>query len=79
MVKTLCFHCRGHGLHPWSKKFHTPQSAVKKKKNKNILLLPRGEGRKGKYWGKVLVNTTIRYKISHKDILYNMGNIANIL
>ena len=54
-------------------------SKCSEKKKKNILLLPRGEGRKGKYWGKVLVNTTVRYKISHKDILYNMGNIATIL
>ena len=32
VVKTPRFHCRGNGLDPWLGKFHTPQSAAKKKK-----------------------------------------------
>ena len=33
----------------------------------------------GHYRSRGLRSTTIRYKISYKDILYNTGNIANIL
>ena len=49
VVKTPCFHCKGHGFHPWSKKFHAPQSAVKKKKN--ILVLPERRGKEGAILG----------------------------
>ena len=30
VVKTLCFHCSGHGFYPWSGKFCMPHSAEKK-------------------------------------------------
>ena len=33
---------------------------------------------KGQYRGRGLRVLYIRYKISYKDILYKMGNIANI-
>ena len=38
MVKTLCFHCRGHGFHPWSGELrsHIPCCIVKTKKKKKI-------------------------------------------
>ena len=29
VVKTLCFHCSGHGFYPWSGKFCMPHSAAK--------------------------------------------------
>ena len=32
VVKTLCFHCSGHGFYPWSGKFCMPHSAAKKNK-----------------------------------------------
>ena len=32
VVKTPCFHCRGHGLDPLLGKFCTPHSVAKKKK-----------------------------------------------
>ena len=39
-----------------------------------------GEGRReGQYRDGDSEIQTIMYKTSHKDILYNMGNIANIL
>ena len=39
-----------------------------------------GEGcEEQQYRGRGLRDITIRYKISCKDILYNTGNIANIL
>ena len=39
-----------------------------------------GEGRgQGQYKGGGVRDTNFRYKISYKGILYNPGNIANIL
>ena len=32
VVKTPCFHCRGHGFDPWPGKFHMPGSGQKRKK-----------------------------------------------
>ena len=40
--------------------------------------LAEKEGRRGKIEGDQDMQT-IRYKISYKDILYNMGNVANTL
>ena len=36
VLKTPCFHCRGHGLDPWSRELrsHMPHSAAKKKKKR---------------------------------------------
>ena len=36
MLKTLCFHCRGHGFDPWLGKFCRPQGAANKKREKKI-------------------------------------------
>ena len=32
VVKTLCFHCRERGLHPWLGTFHMPRGGAKRKK-----------------------------------------------
>ena len=46
----------------------------------NKLVVTSGEGMgKGPYRGRRLRGTNYRYKISYKDMLSNMGNIANIL
>ena len=37
VVKTLCFHCRGHGFDPWSGKFHMPCGATKKLKKRTLI------------------------------------------
>ena len=35
VVKTLCFHCRGHGFDPWlGNRFHMSHDVVKKIKKK---------------------------------------------
>ena len=34
MLKTLCFHCRGHGFDPWLGKFCRLQGAANKKKKR---------------------------------------------
>ena len=33
VVKTFCFHCRGHGFQPWLGKFCVPRGVAKKKKS----------------------------------------------
>ena len=46
VVKILCFHCRGHGFHPWLGKFHVLNSVAKKRKRKLQLSLENlGESR----------------------------------
>ena len=34
MVKTLCFHCRGHGFDPWSVNYDPLSFAVRPKERK---------------------------------------------
>ena len=47
--------------------------------NKLVVTSGEREGRRGNTRVGDWVVQTIRYKISSKAILYNMGNIANIL
>ena len=35
VVRTLCFHCRGHGFDPWTKIPHAPWHGQEKKKRHN--------------------------------------------
>ena len=44
LVKILCFHCRGHGFHPWLGKFHVLNNVAKKRKRK-LQLENLGESR----------------------------------
>ena len=42
VVKTLCFHCRGHGFEPWwGTRSHMPSTAKEEKKKKKELPKPR--------------------------------------
>ena len=45
VLKTPCFHCRGHGLDPWSRELrsHMPHSAAKKKKKSERWLKEKEE------------------------------------
>ena len=71
-------------LYVESKKYKKPVNITKKKQThryrEEISGYQWGEGKdEGRYRSKLLKVQTVLYKISYKDILYNTGNIANIL
>ena len=61
-----------------TKQNKTKQSRLTDIENKLVVTSREREG-EGQFRGEGLRGTIISYKISYKDILYDMGNIANIL
>ena len=57
----------------------TKRNRLTDTENKLVVTSGEREGGRGNRGGREEKVQTIRYKISYKDILYNTGNVANIL